>query len=85
MLESLELVSVLIKINQMKIFVDILPEEILKCQLVWQTLILCTAKKIANEFKLVLESVEASIKSLGGAVITHRRGLCCLHKRFFTF
>ncbi len=35
MLESLELVSVLIEISQMNIFVDLLPEEIFKCQFFW--------------------------------------------------
>ena len=72
-LESLELVSVLIKISQMNIFVDLLPEEIFKCQFFWQTLILCTAKQMANELKLVFESAEASIKSVGGAVITYKQ------------
>jgi hypothetical protein len=71
--ESLELISVLIKINTLSIFEGLLPAEALQCQIFWQSLFLFTPKQVSDELKMVIDSSEVPIKSLGGVVITYKQ------------
>ena len=66
----------------MNFYADVLPDELLKCEIFWQTLTLCSARAAADELKLVFESSDASIKSMNGVTITYKQIHEILKKAF---
>ena len=51
--EELELLCTLIKISQMNIFADLVADEMVKCQIFWQSQTLVSVQEMAGELKKV--------------------------------